>query len=115
MAVLGTFGSFTTARLGIYASQASLNVTGNNIANINTVGYTRQRMDLVSLNSTGTAKYASSFMVDVGYGVLCESTSQLRDPYMDIRFRNEQAAVGKTETWLEGLDQLSHIDRKSVV
>ena len=109
MAVLGTFGSFTTARLGIYASQASLNVTGNNIANINTVGYTRQRMDLVSLNSTGTAKYASSFMVDVGYGVLCESTSQLRDPYMDIRFRNEQAAVGKTETWLEGLDQLSHI------
>ena len=109
MAVLGTFGSFTTARLGIYASQASLNVTGNNIANINTVGYTRQRMDLVSLNSTGTAKYASSFMVDVGYGVLCESTSQLRDPYMDIRFRNEQATVGKTETWLEGLDQLSHI------
>ena len=34
MAVIGTFGSFTTARLGIYASQASLNVTGNNIANI---------------------------------------------------------------------------------
>lgn len=109
MAVLGTFGSFTTARLGIYASQASLNVTGNNIANINTEGYTRQRMDLVSLNSTGTAKYATSFMVDVGYGVLCKSTSQLRDPYMDIRFRNEQAEVGKTETWLSGLDQLSHI------
>lgn len=109
MAVLGTFGSFTTARLGIYASQASLNVTGNNIANINTEGYTRQRMDLVSLNSTGTAKYATSFMVDVGYGVLCKSTSQLRDPYMDIRFRNEQAEVGKTETWLSGLEQLSHI------
>ena len=28
MAVIGTFGSFTAARLGIYASQASLNVTG---------------------------------------------------------------------------------------
>ena len=47
MAVIGTFGSFTAARLGIYASQSSLNVTGNNIANINTKGYTRQRMDLV--------------------------------------------------------------------
>ena len=34
MAVIGTFGSFTAARLGIYASQSSLNVTGNNIANI---------------------------------------------------------------------------------
>ena len=49
MAVIGTFGQFTTARLAIYASQASLSVTGNNIANINTTGYTRQRMDLVSL------------------------------------------------------------------
>ena len=36
MAIIGTFSSFTTARLAIYASQASLNVTGNNIANINT-------------------------------------------------------------------------------
>ena len=39
MAVMGTFSSFTGARLAIYASQASLNVTGNNIANINTKGF----------------------------------------------------------------------------
>ena len=38
MAVIGTFGSFTAARLAIYASQSSLNVTGNNIANINKIG-----------------------------------------------------------------------------
>ena len=54
MAVIGTFGSFTAARLGIYGAQASLNVTGNNIANINTNGYTRQRADLVSLHSAGS-------------------------------------------------------------
>ena len=108
MAVLGTFSTFTTARLGIYASQASLNVTGNNIANINTNGYTRQRMDLVSLNSTGVAKYATSFMVNVGYGVLCESTSQLRDPYLDIRFRDSQSDVGFSEAKLEGLNALAH-------
>ena len=69
MAVIGTFGQFTTARLGIYASQASLSVTGNNIANINTKGYTRQRMDLVSLYSTGQGKYANIFNTNVGYGV----------------------------------------------
>ena len=34
MAVMGTFSSFTTATLAIYASQSSLNVTCNNIANI---------------------------------------------------------------------------------
>ena len=80
MAVIGTFGSFTAARLGIYASQASLNVTGNNISNINTKGYTRQRMDLVSLHSAGSARYANSYNLDIGYGVIADSVSQLRTP-----------------------------------
>ena len=103
MAVIGTFGSFTAARLGIYASQASLNVTGNNIANINTKGYTRQRLDLASLNSTGSARYANSFNLDIGYGVLGKSVSQLRDPYLDILYRDEQASVGFYEARMKGL------------
>jgi len=109
MAVIGTFGSFTAARLGIYASQASLNVTGNNIANINTKGYTRQRMDLVSLYSGGADRYANKFSMNVGYGVLCSSVSQLRDPYLDIRFRNEQAMLGAQQTKLSGLEDLSAV------
>ena len=109
MAVIGTFGSFTTARLGIYASQASLNVTGNNIANINTEGYTRQRMDLISLHSGGMVRYANKFNTNIGYGVLCDGVSQLRDPYMDIRFRNEQAALGQAEAKLKGLMELGDI------
>lgn len=109
MAVIGTFGSFTAARLGIYASQASLNLTGNNIANINTKGYTRQRLDLVSLHSDGNIRYANSYNLDIGYGVLAEGTSQLRDPFMDIRYRNEQSSVGSYEARLDGLKQLSNI------
>ena len=109
MAVIGTFGSFTAARLGIYASQASLNVTGNNISNINTKGYTRQRMDLVSLHSAGSARYANSYNLDIGYGVIADSVSQLRDPFLDIRYRDEQSKVGAAETRLDGLNQLAHI------
>lgn len=108
MAIIGTFGSFTAARMGIYASQSALNVTGNNIANINTNGYTRQRLDLVSLHSWGTARYANKMNMDVGYGVLTNGVSQLRDPFIDIRYRDEQANVGKSETWLDCLNQLSH-------
>ena len=109
MAVIGTFGSFTAARLGIYASQASLNVTGNNIANINTKGYTRQRADLVSLYSGGSIRYANKYNTNIGYGVLVDSTSQLRDPFLDILYRGEQSRVGAYQARLEGLDQLSNI------
>ncbi len=107
MAVIGTFGSFSTARLGIYASQASLQVTGNNIANINTKGYTRQRADLYSLNSTGTAKYANPMGVDIGYGVLVKSTTQIRDPYLDIRFRNQNTKTAYADTMLSGLRKIA--------
>ena len=109
MAVIGTFGSFTAARLGIYASQSSLNVTGNNIANINTEGYTRQRADLVSIHSYGGIRYANSYNLNIGYGVLVDSVSQLRDPFLDIRYRNENSNVGAYEEKLDCLQQLSHI------
>ena len=46
---MSTFGSFTTVRLGLYSAQKGLDVTGNNITNINTPGYTRQRLNQVSL------------------------------------------------------------------
>ncbi|MEH2939566.1 FlgK family flagellar hook-associated protein [Lawsonibacter sp. JLR.KK007] len=109
MAVIGTFGSFTAARLGIYASQSALNVTGNNIANINTEGYTRQRLDLVSLYSNGNIRYANSYNLNIGYGVLTEGVSQLRDPFLDIRYRNENANVGSANAKLDCLQQLAHI------
>ena len=109
MAVIGTFGSFTAARLGIYASQASLNVTGNNIANINTKGYTRQRLDLVSIHGSGNSRYANGLGVNIGYGVLADGASQLRDPFLDIRYRDENSKVGAAEARVDGLQQLAHI------
>lgn len=104
-----TFGAFTTARLGIYASQKALEVTGHNISNINTTGYTRQRVDQVSLRVDGVDRYASAFGGASGSGVLITGMSQFRDPYLDIRFRNENSSVGAMDTKLGGLEDLSAI------
>lgn len=109
MGVIGTFGSFAAARLGIYASQASLNVTGNNIANINTKGYCRQNMDLVSLHSGGSDRYSNSANITVGYGVLAKGVAQSRDPYLDIRYRSENSSVGAMEAKLSGLTELANV------
>ena len=98
-----TFGAFTTARLGIYAAQKGLDVTGHNISNINTTGYTREALDQVSLRTGGRDFYTSSYNASVGSGVLVTGLSQLRDPYLDIRFRTEQSSVGAMDTKLSGL------------
>lgn len=107
MAVIGTFGSFTAARLGIYSSQSAMNLVGNNISNINTKGYTRQRLDISSLYNTGDPRYANGYNLNIGYGALANQVSQLRDPYLDIRYRNENASLGAAEATLNCLDQIS--------
>lgn len=106
---IGTFGSFTQARLAIYAAQTGLSITGNNISNINTVGYTRQRLDQSSLHVGGTDRYANANDVRTGQGVLCTGVSQLRDPYLDIRYRSASADFGYLDSKLGGMQQIASI------
>ncbi len=106
---IGTFGSFTQARLAIYAAQNGMQVTGNNISNINTVGYTRQRLDQESLFVGGADRYSSKYDLRIGQGVLSTGVSQLRDPYLDIRYRDETARMGQMEEKLKTLNKIAMI------
>jgi flagellar hook-associated protein 1 FlgK len=109
MSTIGTFDTFTTARLGIYAAQKGLSVTGNNISNINTTGYTRQSLDQVSMKTGGSDRYRSELDAHVGTGVLVKSISQTRDQYLDIRYRTQEASVGSMDTMVTGLNSLADI------
>ena len=109
MSTISTFSGFTMARLGIMAASKALEVTGNNISNINTPGYTRQALDQRALYIGGADRYASQFDVRVGSGALTTGVSQLRDPYLDIRYRNEAANVGFYDAKGSVLESLSLI------
>lgn len=109
MSSIGTFGAFTQARLAIYASQAGLSVTGNNISNINTDGYTRQKLDQTSFYAGGTDRYYSTYDIRIGNGTLVNGVSQLRDPFLDIRYRTEMANVGAMDTKLAVLQDIQAI------
>ena len=109
MGVLGTFASFNTARLGIYTSQKGLDVTGNNIANINTPGYTRQVLDQIALKTGGKDRYQNIYDARVGNGSLSVGISQIRDPYLDIRYRTEMSSVGAMQSKLSALQDLRDI------
>lgn len=116
---MASFGEFTVARLGMIASQMALNVTGQNISNINTPGYTRQQLDQYSFITNSGGLYHSSSSASVGSGVMLAGVSQLRDPYLDIRFRKEMSSVGSTDATLNVLDQLqsviNNVDKKGIV
>lgn len=106
---IGTFGSFTQARLAIYAAQTGITVTGNNISNINTPGYTRQRLNQVSLYASGADRYYAEGDVRVGQGALVKNLSQIRSPYLDIRYRTLNAQMGYADGRLEILGEIKQI------
>ena len=108
MSFIGTFGMFTTVRMGIYTSQQGLNLTGNNIANINTQGYSRQTLDIRSMAGNGMDRYSGD-AVRIGHGAYASGISQLRDPYLDIRYRTESASVGHMDTKLSHLNDIAAI------
>ena len=108
---MATFGEFSVAYLGMVAGQLGLNVTGQNISNINTPGYTRQQLDQYSFVANGSGLYRPTSPAAVGQGALVSGVSQLRDPYLDIRFRKEMSGVASADATLGGLEQiLSVID-----
>ena len=109
MSSLSTFGTFTMARLGIYVSQQALNVTGNNISNINTEGYTREQLDQKAMYYGAADRFITKYSVRENGGVLATGVNQLRDQYLDIRYRNEMTKVGEMETKINGLGQVAEV------
>ncbi|MEG0894385.1 MAG: flagellar hook-associated protein FlgK, partial [Oscillospiraceae bacterium] len=105
-----TFAGFYIAKSGIDSARANLDITGQNVSNENVTGYTRQRVDVYSRGSSGfNMRYASVGSVAIGEGVNLGGTSQLRDPYLDVRYRREQAKFGKSASELATLKDMEYI------
>ena len=107
--IRSTFAGFTTAQLGMAASQRALDVVGQNITNINTPGYTKQRLDLASLNTQKGDFYNAKSNIKVGFGVEITGISQLRDPFLDAQYRSQISKLGTTDAHAAGFEQLTPI------
>jgi flagellar hook-associated protein 1 FlgK len=84
-----TFGGISTALSALYTQRRALDVTGQNIANANTEGYSRQRVDMGSVGgSTTPAMYATP--ASGGGGVQVTDVVRLRDNFMESRARTER-------------------------
>lgn len=107
--IRSTFAGFTTAQLGMAASQRALDVTGQNITNINTPGYTRQRLDIASLNTQRGDYCNSKSNIKVGFGVEMTGISQLRDPFLDAQYRSQISKLGTSDAYAAGFELLTPI------
>jgi flagellar hook-associated protein 1 FlgK len=85
---MSTFSGLNTALSALYAQRRALDITGQNIANVNTEGYSRQRVELSPVeNVTEPARYSQS--TGVGDGVRITGVTRLHNEFMTNRTRAE--------------------------
>ncbi|MDR3562182.1 MAG: flagellar hook-associated protein FlgK [Negativicutes bacterium] len=82
-----TFSGYRIAASGMNTTQAGLTAMSHNLANMNTVGYSRQQSvseELVTLQSGGTS---------LGSGASVAEISRARDVLLDKTYRQQNAAL----------------------
>jgi flagellar hook-associated protein 1 len=88
------FTGLQTALSGLQAAQAAIDTTGQNIANADTPGYTRQRV----IQTTNPALTISSISgvtgtgVQVGTGADVTDITRMRDQFIDVQYRTQNSA-----------------------
>lgn len=111
-----TFAGFSTAISAMQASQKRLDITGQNLSNMNTVGYTRQTLETSSLNYTNpVSKYMSANDLTVGFGVSMDRISQVRDPYLDAQYRTQMTKASYSDAIQVSLDSLADVLDESTI
>lgn len=87
---------------GLNASQGSLSVLSNNIANANTAGYSRQQ-------TTQTANASNQYGgVFIGSGTTLADVRRVYNEYLDTAYQNSTALNGDAKAYL---DQVSAVDK----
>ena len=89
---MSSFSGLNIGLSSLYASRRALELTGQNISNVNTEGYSRQRADLQSVGGPTTpalhAKYEGA-----GNGVMVAGVDRLRDMFLESRALTERGTA----------------------
>jgi flagellar hook-associated protein 1 FlgK len=92
---VSTFGSLNTAYTGLVAARSGLDVVGQNIANANTDGYTRQRVTTSAITASPQTGLFSGG-VRVGHGVSVDGIARLGNANLDAQVRFTSGTSGYT-------------------
>ena len=106
---MGTFSGLYIGKSGVQSARGNLNITGQNITNVNTDGYTRQRANQTAVSPFGTDTMYSPGSVVYGGGSEITSIEQVRDAFLDSEYRSQNAVAGSASSINDALQYIEQI------
>jgi flagellar hook-associated protein 1 FlgK len=108
--IRGTFLGLEIAKKGVLAARGALDTVSHNIANANTEGYTRQRVDLkASFPLTFPGIGVTLKPGTIGTGVEIKSITRIRDEFIESQLLKEGSTLGRYEVVDDGLRRIENI------
>ena len=98
------FSTLSSAKLGLLAQQLAIEVTGQNIANVETEGYSRQDVTFEANTPRHAIKYGS--MHQIGTGVRVAGIERAHDQFLFEQIMDEGDLSGSTEVKKDIFEQL---------
>ncbi|MBQ3399275.1 MAG: flagellar hook-associated protein FlgK, partial [Synergistaceae bacterium] len=87
-----TFGGLELGRSALNAFRLGMQTVGHNISNMNTEGYSRQRVNYTTVTPENIYGVGQ-----VGNGMTISSIERIRDEFLDFQFRDTQSTLGYWE------------------
>lgn len=95
------FGLMNIAQSALYTQQKAIDVTGNNIANVNTPGYSRQRLNFVQQQPTVSGTHL------LGTGVTSEKGIQrFYDQFLGGQLNSQNEGLGRWDAQEDALQKI---------
>lgn len=105
-----TFMGLETSRKGLFTQQSALYTTGHNISNANTLGFSRQRVNMQATPGFPTAGLNTpTYPGHLGTGVEAGSIQRIRDEFVDRQYRQETNKLGYWESRSNAISQMEDI------
>jgi flagellar hook-associated protein 1 len=105
---VSTFTGLQTALRGLLAQQRALDVTSHNVANADTVGYSRQEAVLAASPALRIPAGAvqGGGASELGTGVDVQAYRRIRDQFLDLQYRAQAMRLGGLAAQVRGLEQV---------
>ena len=88
-----SFSTLQTALTSLLSQRRAMDLIGHNVANANTDGYTRRRVELDPLGGTAANGFWSR-TTQVGNGVDVTGVTRMREEFLDLRVRAQMDRAG---------------------
>ena len=101
----GTFSALNSATTALWAQRRALDAAGQNIANVNTEGYSRQRAEMQAIGGSAVPAFYSTGD-GIGGGVSVDQVTRIRDIFLEGRGHTEHANYARLSTEAGALEQV---------